>query len=57
MKTLSIAILAALVASCAPQAYPVDTPNPLDEPGYVPPTAAELHLENLRAITSDPARQ
>lgn len=29
--------------------------NPLDVPGSTEPTAAELHQENLAAITSNPA--
>ena len=29
--------------------------NPLDEPGYVAPTQAELHLKNLKLITYNPA--
>lgn len=49
MKT--IALLAALaLASCAPKAFPVGTPNPLDTPGGSAPTAAELHAKNLRWI-------
>ena len=53
---LILCILAG-VFSCAPKAYPPDVPNPLDEPGYTEPTVAELHLKNLRLITSDHARQ
>lgn len=44
--------------SCAsPKAFRADSPNPLDEPGYVEPTAEELHLENMRAITNNPVYQ
>ena len=48
-------LIAASLGSCAPQAFPVGTPNPLDEPGYTAPTVEELHLENIRAITNNPA--
>jgi hypothetical protein len=48
MKT--IALLATIIlASCAPRAYQPG-PNPLDEPGYVQPTAGELHAENIKTI-------
>jgi len=63
MKTIKFVVLiawgffVATFLSCAPKAYPPDVPNPLDEPGYRQPTAAELHLKNLRIITNDPARQ
>lgn len=65
MKTIRLIKFAAVIAyglfvatflSCAPKAYPPG-PNPLDEPGYTPPTVAELHLENLRAITNNPGYQ
>jgi len=57
MKTLKFLILiawacfvAAYLASCAPKAYPVG-PSPLDTPGELDPTAAELHAKNIRWIT------
>ena len=54
MKTLlSLALLA--LASCAPQAYPVGAPNPLDSVGGEP-TAAELHAKNIAAITGNPTK-
>ena len=57
MKTIIALTAAICLVSCVPVAYPVGTPNPLDEPGYRQPTVQELHLQNLRAITCDPARQ
>lgn len=53
MKLLLASILlAAALTSCQP--LPADA-NPLDVPGTADPTAAELHQENLAAITSNPA--
>lgn len=63
MKTIKfIALLAygffvATFLSCAPKAFPVDSPNPLDTPGEGEPTADELHLENIREITNNPVYQ
>ena len=52
MKTIAILIVVlAGINSCAPKAYPANTPNPLDEPGSREATAAELHRANVRAIT------
>lgn len=31
-------------------------PDPLDEPGYIAPTVAELHKKNLGLIEGDPSR-
>ena len=50
MKTLIALSIILAAVSCSPVAYPVDTPNPLDEPGYVQPTSEELHAENIKAI-------
>ena len=55
MKLLITLSIICAAVSCSPVAYPVGTPNPLDEPGATEPTAAELHLGNLQAITSNPA--
>jgi len=52
-KLLQAYLVAAFILglfSCSPVAYPVGAPNPLDEPGHVEPTAAELHAENIRII-------
>lgn len=53
MKT-TLVLIALVLCSCIPAAYPVDAPNPLDEPGSRQPTQAELHRKNLRAITFNP---
>ena len=60
MKLVMSLLLLALVmvaTSCAALRYQPDswngTPNPLDPVGGEP-TAAELHEENMRAITSNP---
>ena len=60
IKFLSLLAWAFVVAnclSCAPKAYPVESPNPLDTPGEWEPTADELHLGNIRAITNNPVYQ
>ena len=55
MKTLlSLAILA--LASCAPKAFPVGSPDPRNAPGTADPTAAELHAKNIAAITGNPTK-
>ena len=63
LHQVAIAIVFLLTfASCVPRAVPVvapqawaGTPNPLDEPGGGGlPSAAQLHRENIRAITSNP---
>jgi hypothetical protein len=51
--TLLLLAIAALASSCAPKAYPPGTPNPLDRPQDFK-SAAELHAENMEAITSNP---
>lgn len=57
MKTLALTFLVALIflvafTSCAPQAFPVGTPNPLDTPGdEFEGSIASLHADNIRAIT------
>jgi hypothetical protein len=53
MKLILIITLTASLFSCAPSAYRPG-PNPLDAPGGEP-TASELHAQNLKAITSNPA--
>lgn len=60
MKTTTLLLAAALLPlaglnSCAPQAYPPGTPNPLDEPGASEATAEELHAGNLSEITGNPS--
>jgi hypothetical protein len=50
IATIAYGLFVATFLSCAPVAYPADTPNPLDEPGEAPPTAEELHAENIRVI-------
>ena len=54
---LAFAILAMLVwlTNCAPRAFTNDRGNPLEEPGYTEPTQDELHVENIREITHNPA--
>lgn len=54
----SAAMLAAILwaTSCAPKAFPVGSPNPLDTPGETEPTAAELHAKNIAAITGNPTK-
>jgi hypothetical protein len=52
MKT-TLLLAITILASCVPKAYPPDTPNPLDRPQDFK-SAAELHAENMEAITSNP---
>ena len=44
-----------LVTNCAPKAFPVGSPNPLDDPGQLEPTADERHDRNIATITGNPA--
>jgi hypothetical protein len=46
-------IAVAVLAGCTNRAFPVG-PNPLDVPSDSQPTVAELHNENIRAITGNP---
>ena len=50
-KGVLLAAIAIIIVSCAP----IGDANPLDEPGETQPTVAELHAENIRAITNNPA--
>ena len=49
LATVILLAMTAALNSCAPRAYPPG-PNPLDEPGFSDPTAAELHAKNIRLI-------
>ena len=49
MKTLAILLTLAL-ASCAAPTPRWSEFAPLDEPGHVEPTVAELHAKNIRWI-------
>lgn len=53
-KTLLAAIAAFALASCATTSFPVDSPNPLDPPSGVEPSAEFMHAENLQEITGPP---
>lgn len=50
MKTILTILALVGLNACAPQAYPVGLPNPLDEPGTAEGTVEELHRDNIRAI-------
>lgn len=60
MKTILLLISAISVVGCAATRFQPDswagTPNPLDSLNGEP-TAAELHRDNMRAITSNPGYQ
>jgi hypothetical protein len=50
--SLALLLIIFLSTQCvSPRAaWPVDSPNPLDEPGETEPTAAALHARNIREI-------
>ena len=56
MKHLYLIFAAVVIASCAPKAFPLGSPDPRNAPGTPEPTAAELYAKNISAITSNPAR-
>ena len=57
LALLAWAFVVANCLSCAPKAYPVESPNPLDEPGQVELSASSRHDKNIEAITSNPGHQ